>query len=69
MTNENQPKGMIAYPCCKKEKVLVYNDCRGHVSNKCPRCGKYAVFDFCTMTAVQQNPVRGATSKYQMRYD
>ena len=69
MPNENQPKGMIEYPCCKKEKVLVYDDCRGHVSNKCPRCGKYAVFDFCAMTAEPQSPVRGATSKYQRIYD
>lgn len=49
---EKDVKGMIPFPCCPKEKALIYRGAHGRSSYKCPRCGRYAVFDADTMTAV-----------------
>lgn len=55
-------KGIITFPCCHREKILVYELSRGRTSNKCPHCGEYAIFDFDNMTAVRATPARGATN-------
>lgn len=60
-------KGMIPYPCCPKEKVIVYLDAHGQVSNKCPRCGKFARFDYDRMTATEVSACRGASRIYKIR--
>ena len=44
-------KGYISYPCCKKEKAVVYEGAHGRASYKCPHCGKFAVFDFDKMSS------------------
>ena len=55
-------KGTIPFPCCPSEIVLVYADAHGRSSNKCPKCGGFAVFDFDEMCADQGKPCRGLTS-------
>ena len=60
-------KGMIPYPCCPKETVMVYLNAHGQVSNKCPRCGKFARFDYDRMTATAVKAYRGASQKYKSR--
>lgn len=65
-TDSAQPehiKGMIPFPCCPHEKILVYEGSKGCTSNKCPRCGKMAVFNFDHMTAAAAAPIRGAVHK------
>lgn len=56
-------KGYISYPCCPKEKAMVWSSCHGRASYKCPKCGRFAMFDFDAMTAVQTNAARGVVSK------
>ena len=58
-------KGMIPYPCCPKETVIVFLDAHGQVSNKCPRCGKFARFDYDRMTATAARAFRGASRIYK----
>lgn len=58
-------KGIITYPCCSQEKIVVYEDTGGWTSNKCPNCGKYAMFDFEHMTAWKISAVRGVTQNRQ----
>ena len=60
-------KGMISYPCCPKETVMVYRDAHGQASNKCPRCGKFARFDYDRMTATAVKALRGASRMYKSR--
>lgn len=55
-------KGAISFPCCRKEKKMVYAGARGRVSDKCPRCGKTSLFDLEKMTSRRCKPVRFATS-------
>ena len=56
-------KGLIPFPCCPGEKVMAYESSRGKVSNKCPRCGKFALFDYDEMTATPAPAARGAAHK------
>ena len=56
-------KGMISFPCCQKEKIIVYEGSSGKCSIKCPRCGHYAVFDYNEMTAVIGKTLRGAVHR------
>lgn len=60
-------KGFIQYPCCPKEKVMVGREATGQVSQKCPRCGKFAIFDYKEMKAYPSEPVRGATQQLSVR--
>ncbi len=60
---------MISFPCCKKEKIMVYEGSKGHSSNKCPNCGKYAVFDFDKMTATESEVLRGAVHRFKSKQD
>lgn len=55
--------GMIEFPCCKKEKVMIYEGTSGRCSVKCPRCGKYVIFDYDKMEAVLGAAIRGASHK------
>jgi hypothetical protein len=59
-------KGMIKFPCCKKEKIIVYEGAEGRSSNKCPRCGKYALFDFDKMTSEPAEVARGVSHKFKI---
>ena len=54
-----EEKGIIPFPCCPGEKIIVYECMQGRTSNKCPRCGKYAVFDFEKMISYKGMPLRG----------
>lgn len=58
-------KGMILYPCGCGRKALVYESARGRVSVPCPRCGKYALFDYDHMTASICGAAKGAIHKLQ----
>ncbi len=60
---QEKEKGIIPFPCCEKEKKLVFISGRGRVSDKCPCCGKIALFDLDLMTARRYKPVRGAVSR------
>ena len=68
MTNnksEKKIKGMIEYPCCPKETVIVYETAQGRFSSKCPRCGKFVLFDTDQMTAEICAPLKGAKDKFR----
>ncbi|WP_337366560.1 hypothetical protein [Phascolarctobacterium sp.] len=56
-------KGCISFPCCEKEKTIVYDGTSGMVSIKCPNCGHYAIFDYDSMTAVPGKTIKGAAHK------
>ncbi len=58
-------KGMIPYPCCPKETVVVFMNAHGQVSIKCPRCGKFARFDYDRMSATAFRAYRGASQMYK----
>ncbi len=59
-------KGMISFPCCPKESVLVYAETHGRCSQKCPCCGRFAIFDYDGMTAKPCRPRKGAAEKYKI---
>ncbi len=67
--NSTRAAGMIPFPCCQKEKVIVYEGSHGKASCKCPRCGKFAVFNYDTMTAEISVPLRGAAHALQSNRD
>ena len=56
-------KGMIAFPCGCKAKVLIYEGSKGKFSTPCPICGKFALFYPEQMTAEVSGPARGASRK------
>lgn len=53
-------KGMVSFPCCKKEKVIAYEGSAGKCAIKCPKCGQYALFDYDRMKATSGESLRGA---------
>lgn len=53
----------IPYPCCPKEKAVVFPGAHGCASYKCPNCGKYAVFDYDSLTSKPGNVCRGASKR------
>lgn len=57
-------KGYISFPCCPSQKKMVYASGRGRVSDKCPGCGKFAVFDLDEMKAEPAKALRGMVSKF-----
>ena len=61
----SEVKGMISYPCCPKETVIVFMNAHGQASIKCPRCGKFARFDYDRMAATAFKAYRGASQKYK----
>lgn len=64
MTDTDEYTGVIVYPCCPREKVLVKRGTLGAASQKCPHCGKYVLFDYNKMTAELIRPVRGAARHF-----
>lgn len=60
-------KGMIQFPCCEKEKIMVYEGSSGKCSIKCPKCGRYAIFDYDKMTAVPGEILRGAAHRLKQK--
>lgn len=62
---EKKIKGVIEYPCCPKEAVIVYESSRGSFSIKCPRCGKFVLFDTDQMSAEICAPLKGAKDKFR----
>ena len=60
-TGPSESSGVkIPYPCCPKEKVVVFPGAHGCSSIKCPNCGKYALFDYDNLTAKPGKVCRGA---------
>ena len=59
-------RGYIEYPCGCKAKELVYNDAHGTTSIKCPVCGRFAVFNYDSMTASVCKVAKGAVSRIQL---
>ena len=57
------PAAMIPYPCCPREKVVVFPGTHGSASVKCPNCGKYALFDYDSLTAQPGKTCRGALKR------
>ena len=53
----------IPYPCCPKEKAVVFPGAHGCASYKCPNCGKYAVFDYDSLTSKPGKVCRGASKR------
>lgn len=58
-------KGTISFPCCSKEKIVVYEGGSGQSSLKCPNCNKYAIFDYDSMESMPSKVLRGVTQKYR----
>ena len=65
MNTVEKLKGQISFPCCSKEKVMAYESSHGRVSLKCPRCGRFAIFDFDKMMAYLSKAAKGASHKFK----
>lgn len=65
MNTAEELKGQIPFPCCPKEKAMAYESSHGRVSLKCPRCGRFAIFDFDKMTAHLSGAAKGASHKFK----
>ena len=44
-TSAEKVTGYIPFPCCKKQKKVLFGHPTGQVSDACPRCKKIAMFD------------------------
>lgn len=66
MNTAEKIKGQIPYPCCPKEKAMAFDSSHGRASYKCPRCGKFAIFDFDEMKAYPAQPARGASHRLRI---
>ena len=44
-TSAEKVTGYISFPCCKKQKKILYGYPTGQVSDMCPRCKKKEMFD------------------------
>lgn len=63
-TGPSESSGVtIPYPCCPKEKAVVFPGAHGCASYKCPNCGKYAVFDYDSLTSKPGKACRGASKR------
>ena len=63
-TGPSESSGVtIPYPCCPKEKAVVFPGAHGCASYKCPNCGKYAVFDYDSLTSKPGKVCRGASKR------
>lgn len=51
-------KGTIEFPCCKAEKMVVYDKSTGYCAVKCPNCGQSSIFNFDKMAARTVSDVR-----------
>lgn len=59
---QEEIKGIIPFPCCPKEKKVVISG-SGLVTDKCPCCGKFALFNMDLMNSQRIKPIRGAVSR------
>lgn len=66
MNTAEKIKGQIPYPCCPKEKAMAFDSSHGRASYKCPRCGKFAIFDFDEMEAYPAQAARGAAHRFRI---
>lgn len=66
MNTAEKIKGQIPYPCCPKEKAMAFDSSHGRASYKCPRCGKFAIFDFDEMEAYPAQAARGAAHQFRI---
>ena len=62
-SKEDDPNQAIPFPCCPREKVMVFAGAHGRTSIKCPNCGRYATFDYDAQTAELSGACRGASRK------
>ena len=62
-TEALQLRGFIPFPCHKQQKKLVFYGASGIVSDKCPQCGGFALFDLDRMRAENFHPLKGAVSR------
>ncbi len=63
-TGPSESSGVTSpYPCCPKEKAVVFPGAHGCASYKCPNCGKYAVFDYDSLTSKPGKVCRGASKR------
>ena len=53
-----QKKRFIKCPFCQRNTIAVFDDARGHVEAKCPRCGRISVFDTFRMHRSANKAVR-----------
>ena len=67
MSSAEKLKGFIPFPCCEKEKMMVGATCHGKVSSKCPRCGKFSIFDFDKMESYPGHAAKGIVQKFKNR--
>lgn len=51
--------GTIEFPCCKKQKKVLYGHPSGIVSDICPRCRKPAMFDLDNRVSWSTTPADG----------
>lgn len=62
---DHEVKGIIKFPCCKAEKVVVYKGSTGCSAIKCPQCGQISIFDFDKMVSETVSQIRH--SNFQSR--
>ncbi len=60
-------KGYIPFPCCPSEKKMVFISGQGRVSDKCPKCSKFATFDLDKMVSWNSKALRGIVNKQNNR--
>ena len=64
MVNREDSIEVITFPCCPKEKLIVFKGSgKGGVSLRCPRCNRYVRFDFERMEGKVFHAIKGATYK------
>lgn len=58
LPDHDEMKGIIKFPCCGKERIMVYSGSSGQCAVKCPNCGKTSIFNFKEMTAKAVSEIR-----------
>ena len=66
MSTAEKLKGQIPYPCCPREKIMAYESSHGRTSSKCPKCGKFAIFDYDEMKSYPTVAAKGAAHRFQI---
>lgn len=70
MTNQTSAipiKGYIEYPCGCHTKMFVYEGTVGRTSDRCPKCQKYAIFDFEEMKSYPCQAAQGVAQKLKLK--
>lgn len=65
VSEAEQIRGMITYPCCPHKKAVVKYNAHGCAIHPCPNCGKYIEFIYDSMEAKIVKPFRGASKKFR----